>query len=235
MDPGTVAAVGAGANAILGLAGGKESKRQANKALDAQKEQFDWVKSLFERRKGDIANVSKWASEQGLDSPDAMFARIDKATATQRSRDVKNLVNALFKQGGFREGETAAMNVLARSEAAHAEQRDKDYLSMAVDAFGRRLTLATAPYDTSLVGQTVAAGSQAAAAQADQANRTYASTMGSLGGLADAWSKYEAYRSAKPNDAQNRMQPVSTVTSQMGDASSMGALPAPVGSAGAFG
>lgn len=215
------AAIGAGGLVLSNLIGGKNAKRAQDKALDAQTAQFDWVKSIFGERKDAIANVSKWAEEQGLTSPDAMFARMDKATAASRARDSKNLVNALFRQGGYHEGETAAENVLALAEKAHAEDRDKAYLGYAIDSFGRRLALATAPYETGLVGQTLQAGQVASTNAFNAAANERGAAGQAIGDLAGAWSRYEAYKEAQ-RQAQANVQPVTGPVGQLGSDASGG-------------
>lgn len=213
VDPGTATLAVGGFSALTNMIGGKEAKRQGDKALEMQAEQAAWVRSLFNERKGDIARVQSWAENEGLLDPKTMFEKMDSATAHSRAIDTKNLVAALFKQGGYRAGETAAEKILGNAEVAHANQRDKDYLAMAVDAFGRRLTLATAPTETGLVGQAVAAGNTYSTNLMNQANTQRAGAYGAVGGLADAWAKYDAWRQAQ-KQAQANIQPQSTQTSQ---------------------
>lgn len=230
-----------GIGTLGGLMGGKDAKRQGDKALSQSADQAAWVKSLYNDRKQQIEAVKAWADEQGLLSPQAMWDKTDSATAASRARDSKNLVANLFKTGGYKHGETAAENILANAELAHASQRDQQYLSMAIDSFGRRLTLAAAPSDTSLIGQSVQAGQHQSdmLLQNSQANR--AGAYGALGGLGDAWAKWEAYN-------QTRKQAQSTVEGAMpsGPQGDMGfgqyntqgmdqSYNFPQGSAGAFG
>lgn len=193
----TIAAIGAGVGGIGSIMSGKAAQRAAKDASDAQQAQMEWVKKLFGERKSDIASVTKWAGEAGLLDPKALFERMDNATADSRARDTKNLVNSLFKQGGYRPGETAAEGVLGRAALAQGTQRDQQYLSMAVDAFGRRLALAGAPYETGLIGQTLQAGAQANQMRADQANQQGANAFSAVGGLASSWARYQSFLDAQ--------------------------------------
>jgi len=193
-----------------GLIGKKGADRQAKAAEGIAANQLDWVKNLFGQRKGDIEAVQKWAGEQGLLDPKAMFDRMDSATADSRARDTKNLVAALFKQGGYRPGETAAERVLGNSEVAHAKARDQEYLSMSVDAFGRRLALAGAPYETGLIGGVLNAGTNLSNIAAQRADRAQSAASGAISGLAGAWSNYEAWRQAQKVENTNQTSNVLT-------------------------
>ena len=57
VDPGTATLAVGGFSALTNMIGGKEAKRQGDKALEMQAEQAAWVRSLFNERKGDIARV----------------------------------------------------------------------------------------------------------------------------------------------------------------------------------
>lgn len=200
-----------GIGTLGGLIGGKNASRQAGKALDIQADQAAWTRSLFNSRKDQIAAVQKWADEQGLLSPQAMWDRTDAATAPQRARDSKNLAINLFKFGGYKKGETAAENILANAELGHANARDQQYLSMAIDSFGRRLTLATAPTETGLVGQAVQAGQAQSQAMLQKASMDQQNAYGALGNLGKAWSQWEAYNQTR-KQAQDSSQPATDLT-----------------------
>lgn len=214
--PSAIGTAISGIGVLGGLMGGKDAKRQGDKALDQSAQQAEWVRSLYNDRSKQIEAVKQWADEQGLLSPQAMWDKTDSATASSRARDTRNLVAGLFKTGGYRPGETAAENILANAELAHASQRDQQYLSMAIDSFGRRLTLATAPTETGLVGQAVNAGQNQSALMLNNAERNKAGAYGALGGLGDAWAKWEAYNQTRKS-AQDNVHPVTDRVSDMGD------------------
>jgi len=213
-----IGAAGAAVGGIGALMGGKAAQKSADNATKAQQDQAAWVKALFGEQKDAISKVGKWAGEQGLLDPKAMFDKIDTATADSRARDTKNLVNSLFKQGGYRPGETAAEGVLGRAALAQGTQRDQQYLSMAVDAFNRRLTLAGAPYNNGLIGTAVQAGTAANAMQADQARNNQSNALGAVGGLASSWARYQAFMDAQ----KTGQQPAGAVSQPLGSSGSPG-------------